>query len=102
MRCFDHSEGGGHQCIREHSDQRSAEQGFLEYTEHITGRGGGGCIWAIGEKREIAKLKKQWISTFERRKLGFLLPVKVTGSGLGVGFKRASKVPVTARSREYD
>ena len=68
----------------------------------VTGRGGGGCIWAMGEKRDIAKLKKQWISTFERRKLGFLLPVKVTGSGLEVGFKRGSKVPVTARSREYD
>ena len=35
MRRFNPGEGRGHQCIRQHSDQRSAKQGILEYTEYI-------------------------------------------------------------------
>lgn len=63
----------------------------------VTGRGGGGCIWAIGEKQDIADLKKQWINAFERRKLGSLLPVNVTGTGLEVNIKLADETNTTGQ-----
>jgi len=63
----------------------------------VTGRGGGGCIWAIGEKQDIADLKKQWTSAFDRRKVGYLLPVNTSGQGLEVSIKRASEANTTAR-----
>lgn len=62
----------------------------------VTGNGGGGCIWAIGEKQDIANLKKQWTSAFDRRKVGFLLPVNVTGAGLEVSIKSAGETKITA------
>lgn len=68
----------------------------------VTGKGGGGCIWAIGEKQDIADLKEQWSSAFERRKLGFLLPVNVTGAGLEVSCTRTSETHIPALSCEYE
>ena len=68
----------------------------------VTGHGGGGCIWAIGEKNDIADLKKQWSSAFQFRKVGFLLPVNVTDAGLKVSIERASEARVTARTFEYE
>lgn len=67
----------------------------------VTGRGGGGCIWAIGEKQDIADLKKQWIGAFERRKVGYLLPVSVTRAGLKVSIRRARRTYATTRSLKY-
>ena len=66
----------------------------------VTGRGGGGCIWAIGERQDISKLKRQWTSTFERRKLGFLLPVEVTCRGLKIGIKRVNGARVPSEPVE--
>ncbi len=62
----------------------------------VTGRGGGGCIWAIGEKQDIANLKKRWVGAFESRNKGYLLPVKVTHQGLEVYIKPASETHTTA------
>ncbi len=56
----------------------------------VTGNGGGGCIWAIGEKHDIADLREHWITAFERRTVGMLLPVNVTGTGLEVNIERTS------------
>jgi hypothetical protein len=54
MRRFDRSKGRGHQCIREHSNQRSAKQGILEYTEHIDcdcRSGSGGSDYGISRSK---------------------------------------------------
>ena len=53
----------------------------------VTGRGGGGCIWAIGDVEDIAQLKDQWIAAFRRRKAGFVLPVRAACSGLEVNVR---------------
>lgn len=58
----------------------------------VTGNGGGGCIWAIGEKQDIAELKVQLRDAFASRKAGSLLPVNATNKGLEVSFKRASEI----------
>ncbi|MEP6787897.1 MAG: hypothetical protein ABJB40_05665, partial [Acidobacteriota bacterium] len=68
----------------------------------VSGKGGGGCIWAIGEKQDIADLKAQWTSAFGRRKAGSLLRVNVTGSGLAVSIERASDDRVTIGVVEYE
>ncbi|MEO8042316.1 MAG: hypothetical protein ABI646_06895 [Acidobacteriota bacterium] len=68
----------------------------------VTGHGGGGCVWAIGEMHDIADLRQQWNSAFERRKVGFLLPVNVTATGLKVSIERSSEAHVTARTFEYE
>jgi D-glycero-alpha-D-manno-heptose-7-phosphate kinase len=57
----------------------------------VTGNGGGGCVWAIGEKQGIADLKKLWSRVFKRRKTGFLLPVNASDTGLEVCIDQASK-----------
>jgi D-glycero-alpha-D-manno-heptose-7-phosphate kinase len=56
----------------------------------MTGRGGGGCIWAIGEKEGIADLKAKWAGAFERRKAGALLPFTATPKGLSVSINGAA------------
>jgi len=66
----------------------------------VTGRGGGGCIWAIGEKQDIANLKKLWNSAFERRNKGFLLPFSVTANGLEVNIRPASETRTIAGGGE--
>mgnify|MGYP002785851420 CR=1 FL=1 len=68
----------------------------------VTGRGGGGCIWAIGEKQDIANLKNKWISAFEQRQIGFLLPVNVTGAGLEVRIQPISEIHNINLSCEYE
>jgi D-glycero-alpha-D-manno-heptose-7-phosphate kinase len=68
----------------------------------VTGNGGGGCIWAIGEKQDIADLKRQWNGSFELRKVGHLLPVSATGEGLRVSIERASKTNGAVRRRGYE
>ena len=50
----------------------------------ITGHSGGGCIWALGEKGDIAVLRKRWTRSFEQRGTGFILPVSVAAAGLQI------------------
>jgi D-glycero-alpha-D-manno-heptose-7-phosphate kinase len=48
----------------------------------FTGAGGGGCIWAIGEKEDIAKLEREWESILSERKESCMLEVKIDFKGL--------------------
>jgi D-glycero-alpha-D-manno-heptose-7-phosphate kinase len=57
----------------------------------VTGHGGGGCMWAIGEKEDVSLLKIEWERAFEQRSLGRVLPVRVTGSGLEVNVNGGSE-----------
>lgn len=68
----------------------------------VTGNGGGGCIWAIGEKTDIAELKTQWNGAFRRRKTGHLLPVSATGDGLQVRIEPVGAQPEAVRRRGYE
>jgi len=48
----------------------------------FTGAGGGGCIWAIGENKDIAKLKRAWESILSEREESHMLDVKIDSQGL--------------------
>jgi D-glycero-alpha-D-manno-heptose-7-phosphate kinase len=48
----------------------------------FTGAGGGGCIWAIGEKEDIAKLESEWESIFSERNEACMLDFKIDSKGL--------------------
>jgi len=48
----------------------------------FTGAGGGGCIWAIGEIEDIAKLEKDWEFILSERKESCMLEVKIDSKGL--------------------
>ena len=48
----------------------------------ITGAGGGGCIWALGEVENIDKLKGIWERVLSSRKDARLLDVKIDPDGL--------------------
>ena len=50
----------------------------------VAGSGGGGCIWAIGEKQDIAALKSRWSTALGPGNSSMLLPVKATDEGLRV------------------
>lgn len=50
----------------------------------VTGHGGGGCLWAIGEKERIDNLREKWIEAFARRGAGHLLPFDIAEDGLKV------------------
>ena len=50
----------------------------------ITGAGGGGCLWAIGESDAVASLKPLWLQILAERKEARLLEVKVADQGLRV------------------
>jgi len=54
----------------------------------VAGSGGGGCIWAIGEKQNIASLKDRWSGALASRRSGRLLPIKTTNQGLRVSITR--------------
>lgn len=47
----------------------------------FTGAGGGGCIWAIGENEDIAKLKREWESILSERKEARMLDVNIDSKG---------------------
>ena len=68
----------------------------------VTGKGGGGCVWAIGEKQAIGALKEHWSYAFSSREEGFLLPTKVTPTGLEVTCKQATEIHTRALSYEYE
>ncbi len=63
----------------------------------VTGRGGGGCLWAVGEKKNIENLKKLWTRAFKGRKAGFVLPVKATATGLEVSIKPVTESQTSTR-----
>lgn len=50
----------------------------------VTGSGGGGCIWAIGEKHDISQVREKWSEHLRLRTSGMLLPVRTTNRGLDV------------------
>ncbi len=50
----------------------------------FTGAGAGGCIWALGEKDDIGKLRSTWTDILSRRKGAELLDAKVNPKGLEV------------------
>jgi D-glycero-alpha-D-manno-heptose-7-phosphate kinase len=48
----------------------------------ITGAGGGGCIWALGEVENIDKLKGIWERVLSIRESARLLDVKIDSEGV--------------------
>ncbi len=48
----------------------------------FTGAGGGGCIWAIGEKEDITGLERVWESILSEREESCMLEVKIDSQGL--------------------
>ena len=48
----------------------------------LTGAGGGGCIWALGEFEDIDKLKLIWERILSHKKDARLLDVKIDSKGL--------------------
>jgi D-glycero-alpha-D-manno-heptose-7-phosphate kinase len=48
----------------------------------FTGAGGGGCIWAIGEKENITQLKVQWENTLSGRQTACLIDEEIDEDGL--------------------
>jgi len=60
---------------------------FTEASNHrcgarFTGAGGGGCIWALGELADIAKLKNKWESILSQITDAGLLDVNIDSAGL--------------------
>lgn len=48
----------------------------------FAGAGGGGAIWALGEKENIEKLKERWMSTLEPIKGGKILDCTIDSRGV--------------------
>jgi D-glycero-alpha-D-manno-heptose-7-phosphate kinase len=51
----------------------------------FTGAGGGGCLWALGDKRNIEKLEPLWAEVLSQRDEARLIDAKVDQRGLEVG-----------------
>ena len=54
----------------------------LDCGARFTGAGGGGCIWAIGEKQAVAALRTRWRELLPEREGARLLDVGVDSRGL--------------------
>ena len=50
----------------------------------FTGAGGGGCVWAIGEKDDIEQLKSIWQDILREREDACLLEPQINSTGLMV------------------
>jgi D-glycero-alpha-D-manno-heptose-7-phosphate kinase len=50
----------------------------------FAGAGGGGCIWAMGEAKDISRLRGVWIKVLAGRKEACLLDVKIDRKGLRI------------------
>jgi len=50
----------------------------------FTGAGGGGCIWAIGESKDINRLKEVWREILLEREEAFLLDASIDSKGLEI------------------
>lgn len=48
----------------------------------FTGAGGGGCVWALGEPDNIARLKKDWDQILQETDHGKRLHIRIDGEGL--------------------
>ncbi len=48
----------------------------------FTGAGGGGCLWAVGEKEHIRSLKHVWEGLLSQREHARLLKFKIDGHGV--------------------
>jgi D-glycero-alpha-D-manno-heptose-7-phosphate kinase len=48
----------------------------------FTGAGGGGCIWALGERENIIDLKGKWENTLSERPTAFMIDEKIDADGL--------------------
>ncbi|MBF0302038.1 MAG: galactokinase, partial [Desulfamplus sp.] len=48
----------------------------------FTGAGGGGCLWAIGEKSNIAALKNGWENIVDKESDADILETKVDFEGI--------------------
>ncbi len=48
----------------------------------FTGAGGGGCVWAVGEKEKIEILKSEWIDELNIHENAFLLDVCIDSDGV--------------------
>ncbi|MCF8044580.1 MAG: hypothetical protein K9J83_01875 [Desulfarculaceae bacterium] len=48
----------------------------------FTGAGGGGCIWALGEKSAVAALRPEWRKILEEEQTGELLNTAVDPAGI--------------------
>ncbi|OQY60173.1 MAG: galactokinase [Desulfobacteraceae bacterium 4572_88] len=57
----------------------------------FTGAGGGGCIWAIGESKNIDRLRQVWEKVVAKRQDACLLDVKTDWEGLKVGSEKWEK-----------
>ena len=53
----------------------------------FTGAGGGGCIWALGEIRDIESLRIRWRSILSKHPTAKLLSVDIASKGLLVKTK---------------
>lgn len=54
----------------------------LDCGARFTGAGGGGCIWALGNKERISELKIAWTQVLSQRKEACLLDVNIDSKGL--------------------
>jgi len=59
---------------------RQAEEGGCG--ARFTGAGGGGCVWAVGERGPVDELKKVWKSTLSSVKGGAILDCRVDSEGV--------------------
>lgn len=50
----------------------------------FTGAGAGGCLWALGQRKDIERLRGPWREVLEQRDAATLLPVKIDRRGLTV------------------
>ena len=48
----------------------------------FTGAGGGGCIWALGESENIARLRGVWAGILSKRKSACLLDTRINSRGV--------------------
>ena len=68
----------------------------------VTGHGGGGCLWAIGEAADIAGLRDAWQSVLTERAAGAILHPAVSGTGLEVGMRSADEPLAMAEGVDYE
>jgi D-glycero-alpha-D-manno-heptose-7-phosphate kinase len=50
----------------------------------FTGSGGGGCIWALGDKDDIAALRPEWLDVLSQREDAQMLDTRVDRRGLEI------------------
>ena len=56
----------------------------------ITGAGGGGCLWAMGDDAAVARIRAEWETLLAEHPQAYLMPVKINRNGLIIYSRRAS------------